>query len=221
MGTVEARPPLQPGDLAPDFTLPAVQDEGVVSLADYRGKTPVLLAINRGLWCPFCRRYIAHLGTTREQLEPLGVETLAIVATEPERARLYVRYHPTGVPLAADPELVTHRSYGLPKPALTPELIQTAQSLRVNPMGALPAPVPLLEVNDAVNRLDGFQPTETDRADRERQFATGPQLSGQFLVDREGIVRWANIECAKEGLAGAGKFPSDEELLAAARALPT
>jgi hypothetical protein len=42
-------------------------------------------------------------------------------------------------------------------------------------------------------------------------------LKGQFLIDREGIVRWANIECAKEGLAGVGKFPSTDEILAAAR----
>ena len=49
----------------------------------------------------------------------------------------------------------------------------------------------------------------------ERQW---PQLKGQFLIDRDGIVRWANIECA-EGMAGLGKFPSDEEILTAARAL--
>ena len=35
--------------------------------------------------------------------------------------------------------------------------------------------------------------TETDQADMERQW---PQLKGQFLIDRDGIVRWANIECA-------------------------
>jgi hypothetical protein len=46
-----------------------------------------------------------------------------------------------------------------------------------------------------------------------------PQLKGQFLIDREGIIRWANIECASEGPAGVGKFPSDEEILNAARAL--
>jgi hypothetical protein len=32
-------------------------------------------------------------------------------------------------------------------------------------------------------------------------------------------VRWANIE-ASEGLAGLGKFPSRDEILTAARALP-
>lgn len=33
------------------------------------------------------------------------------------------------------------------------------------------------------------------------------------------MVRWSNIECAKEGLAGFGKFPTEEELLDAARTL--
>jgi tetratricopeptide (TPR) repeat protein len=49
-----------------------------VSLADYRGKSPVLLAINRGLWCSFCRRYIVQLGGARDRLQQLGVETLAV-----------------------------------------------------------------------------------------------------------------------------------------------
>jgi hypothetical protein len=46
------------------------------------------------------------------------------------------------------------------------------------------------------------------------------QLKAQFLIDREGIVRWVNIECAVEGLAGVGKFPTDAEILAAVRTLP-
>ena len=37
-------------------------------------------------------------------------------------------------------------------------------------------------------------------------------------MDREGIIRWTNIECGREGLAGLGKFPTDDELLAAVRA---
>ena len=41
--------PLRPGDPAPDFALPAVNREGQVSLADYRGRSPVLIALVRGL----------------------------------------------------------------------------------------------------------------------------------------------------------------------------
>jgi hypothetical protein len=155
------------------------------------------------------------LGVTREKLQAVGVEALGIVATKPEHARLFFRFRPTQLPLAADPDLITHRSYGLPKPEVTPELMQAAQSVRINPTGELPEPLPVAEAGHALDRLDGFTPTATDREDAERQF---PQLKGQFLLDRDGIVRWANIECAKEGLAGVGKFPGDEEFLAAARA---
>jgi peroxiredoxin len=48
--TVERRQPLQPGDRAPDFTLLAADREGTVSLTDYRGRSPVLLALLRGLY---------------------------------------------------------------------------------------------------------------------------------------------------------------------------
>lgn len=42
--------PVKPGDLAPEFTLPTVPDEGFVSLADYRGRSPLLLVLLRDLW---------------------------------------------------------------------------------------------------------------------------------------------------------------------------
>ena len=42
------------------------------------------------------------------------------------------------------------------------------------------------------------------------------QFSGQLLVDRDGVVRWADIECAREALEGPDKFPTDEEPLAEA-----
>jgi len=48
--TVELRRPVQPGDPAPDFTLPSVEREGFVSLSDYRGRSPLLLAIFRGVF---------------------------------------------------------------------------------------------------------------------------------------------------------------------------
>ena len=42
--------PLGPGDPAPDFELPALHCEGNVSLADYRGRKPLLLVMLRGLY---------------------------------------------------------------------------------------------------------------------------------------------------------------------------
>jgi hypothetical protein len=39
-------------------------------------------------------------------------------------------------------------------------------------------------------------------------------------VDRQGIVRWANVECSRDGLAGVDQFPTDDVIEEAARALP-
>lgn len=216
MASTALRQPVRPGEAAPAFTLATVEREGTVSLADYRG-TPLFLALFRGLYCPFCRRAIDRLGVTGEALRSLGVETLGIVATKTENARLYFRHRPTKLPLAADPELSTHRAYGVPKPEVTPEFLQAMQSARINPTGELPQPLPLLEASAALDQLHGFEPTEVDRQDRQRQT---PQLQGEFLVDRDGIVRWVHIECANDGIAGLGKSPTDEEVLAAARSLP-
>lgn len=50
MIVTERRHPVTPGEPAPDFTLPAANRDGVVSLAEYRGNRPLLLALFRGLY---------------------------------------------------------------------------------------------------------------------------------------------------------------------------
>jgi peroxiredoxin len=209
---------VQPGEPAPEITLPAVDGPGTVSLAEYRGRNAVLVALERGLYCPFCRRHLAQLGTLRERLQTHGVETLAVVATTPERARLYTRFRPVRVRLAADPDRTAHRAFGLPSPRVEPEVVEALRSVRANPTGELPEPVPLTEITEVMNRLDGFELTPADRAGLEQHLQQQLVLTGQFLVDRDGVVRWARVEGA-EGLSGALKFPSDEELLAVARAV--
>jgi len=216
MSSAEGRPPVSPGERAPDFSLPAVDGDRLVSLADYRGRSPVFLALLIGLWCPFCRRHIAQMGATEAKLKAQGVESLGIVATPPENTRLYFKFRPTRLRLAADPELTTHRAYGLSKAAPTPEFMSALQTTPINPYGDLPEPLPVMEAAAAVAKLDGYTDNETDRADMGRQWG---QLKGQFLIDRDGIVQWANVECATEGLAGFGKLPPIDEILTAARAL--
>ena len=208
--------PLMPGERAPHFSLPAIDREGTVSLDDYVGRQPLLLALFLGLWCPFCRKQIAGLARSAQRLRERGVETLGVVATSPENARLYFRFRPAAMPMAADPELVTHRLYRLPVFEVTPEYEAHAKALKVNPTGELPDPVSLWEIGGHLDRLHGFERSGTDQVDMERQYGL---VRGQFLLDRDGVVRWANIECAREGLPGVGKFPTEEELLEAARLL--
>ena len=235
----ETAAPIEPGQRAPDFELPSVEHPGkTVSLAEYRGKSAVLIAFERGLWCSFCRRHIAQLSVTRQKLQPLGIEALAIVATNPERARLYCRYRPTSVPLAADPDYETHRAYGLRKRPQTPELQQSLDSMRFglhevarNPTdlseltGAIQSvkndqtiqpqdPQQLWDVVDALRRLYPIEMTQDDQRDKDDAITMS---IGQFLVDPDGIVRWAKIEGVDDPPAGLGNFPNDEKLLAIAR----
>jgi hypothetical protein len=62
------------------------------------------------------------------------------------------------------------------------------------------------EARQVVDRVDGFTPAESDTADRLRHQI---QLTGQFLVDREGVVRW----CNRESAATYAVFPDDKTLL--------
>lgn len=205
---------LGPGDRAPDFTLPAIDRDGTVSLADYRGRTPVLVALFRGLYCPFCRRAIAQLSSIQERLKAVGVETLAVVATPVERARLYFRYRPARVALAADPALTLLRAFRVPKPEMTPQMMENLRTVRLT-FPDLPEPMTLHDAANAMDEADRFEYTDIDTEDAERQF---PQLVGQFLLDRTGIIRWVNVEGLRDGVEGMGKFPTAEELVGAAKA---
>jgi hypothetical protein len=92
--------------------------------------------------------------------------------------------------------------------------MRAVAEVRINPTGELAEPAPLDEVSAFLSARDPYQPNATDQREMASNFT---QLKGQFIIDRGGVVRWTNIECGKEGLSGLGKFPTHDELLAAAR----
>lgn len=166
-----------------------------------------------------------QLGTTQEKLKAVGVETMAVVNTPQARAQLYFKYRPARVLLAADPEAATHRAFGLPASAIVEDESATSWPLsatmgqllavQTNPTGELPAPQNPFAAMETLNKQDGFEPTEIDH-----QIAAGhgTQMTGHFLLDREGLVRWGHVE-AGERIEDLLQFPSDEEILRAARRL--
>jgi peroxiredoxin len=89
--------PLEIGVPAPDFTLTMVETDRPVSLAEYRGKTPLLLGLYRGLYCAFCRRAVARLGRAGDRLRPLGIETLAVIGTTLDKRRPSLIVFPPGL----------------------------------------------------------------------------------------------------------------------------
>ncbi|MGB7537656.1 MAG: peroxiredoxin family protein [Anaerolineales bacterium] len=71
---------------APDFQL--VDSHGYpVTLSTFRGHTNVLLVLNRGIACPFCRRHLAQLRRDIEAFEARHAVILIIDPDRPEQIR--------------------------------------------------------------------------------------------------------------------------------------
>jgi len=205
------------GDAAPDFTVAAINRDGDIRLADYTGRSALLLGLFRGLHCPFCRRQVVQMNGYADQLGELGVEGLAVINTELDRARLYYGRLGLKMALAVDPEWQTHRRFGLARAKITlgrtkwPQTINplTAVTLRLNPTGELPAPVPLIRMNAALNRIDGFEKTAVDKKMEKAHGKTG---AGYVLIDTAGVVRWQWLE-GETGAQDVAKFPSATNIL--------
>lgn len=202
------------GQRAPDFELPAADREGTVSLAHYRGKAFVLLALFRGLYCPFCRRQMAQLSAIADRLRPLGIETVAVVATAPERARLYFRLHPPRYALGADPDLAIHRTYGLPIIPRDPIAVEMVEQAAQRLAGELGLDAPPGQGRAVVDGADAFERVALDAEERRRHQI---QMLGQFLIDRDGVVRWRRTE-DRDTYA---EFPSTSELVSLAERFRT
>jgi len=212
--------PLQPGDRAPNVVLDAITQEGKIALDDFRGQKPVLVGLFRGLHCAFCRRHIAAQARLDPELRERGVESLTVVNTPIERARLYFRYHPMPNLLAAsDPERASHRAFGLPNLEFTENetnwpykvAMAVAKDMRVDIPGELPGPMDPMTAGAILDKKDHYELTEAD----EQMIATGQgQLVGQFLLDRQGIVRWSFTEVPEGGRYMFGA-PNPNELMSA------
>ena len=186
-----ALPLLQPGDPAPDFALPRSIARARSRSDDYRGRSPVLVGLFRGLHCPFCRRQLVQLNSTQDKLKALGVETMAVVNTPLERARLYFKYRPARVLLTADPEAATHRAFRVPHGSVLADGSATSWArgsftmgqmlaARMNPTGELPEPLHPFAAMETLNKKDGFEATEIDQ---QIMAAHASQMAGHFLID--------------------------------------
>ena len=213
--------PLQPGDRAPNVVLDAITRQGKIAIDDFRGQKPVFVGLFRGLHCPFCRRQIAAMAELTDALQEKGIDSLTVVNTPIERARLYFRYHPLPNLLAAsDPERVSHKAFGLPMLQMTetendwPRKVSrsTMMSTRIDMPGELPAPMDLMAAVEYLDRADGYEFTEDDK----QMIATGEgQLVGEFLLDRDGVVRWSFTEVDDGGRHMFGA-PAPREVMSAA-----
>lgn len=90
--------------------------------------------------------------------------------------------------------------------------MDVVMSMQVDMPGETPGPMNRSAAAEYLNNKDGYEMMEADQ----RMAATGQgQLFGQFLLDREGIVRWTFTEVPEGGRRMFGA-PSRQELMSAA-----
>jgi peroxiredoxin len=209
------------GESAPSFSLPAVSREGTISLDEYGGNAALLIGMLRGVYCPFCRRQIAQLGELAERIRSQGIETVLVVTTPVDRARVYFKHYPTTIAIASDPEMTTHRAYGVPRAELTNGVTVWPKTLNPADLNVVHTHHSWRDVNEAtsladavllLDRKDGYQRSE---AEQDEWQVTWNQLCGLVLIDKAGIVRWTNNE-ASGGLTDFGNIASASEIIRAA-----
>jgi peroxiredoxin len=120
---------LQPGDLAPAFTLPAL-DGSNFSLGALRGKR-TLLAFHRHAGCPYCNLRVHELIKAHPQLTMAGVQVVAVFGSSVQGLQERVGQQNPPFTLVADEDDAIHTLYGTQRsllgslsPALLPKWLE-------------------------------------------------------------------------------------------------
>jgi peroxiredoxin len=187
------------GQPAPAFRLPAAQG-GELGPEDYRGRANLILFFAKGMACGFCRQKMSQLARGLPRFRDLGTEILLVAPTPVERGKFYARSFALPFPYLCDPEYRVFETYGMP---LRPH--SWLWKARVF-AGSMRMP-----------------PPEEDLAAVKPSAAEFPRLFndddlGFFIVDKAGIVRYANSGpyMILEGTRPVGihPIPSNDEIVA-------
>jgi peroxiredoxin Q/BCP len=101
---------LEPGDHAPDFTLP--DDTGSsVSLGDFRGRK-VIVYFYPAAMTPGCTKQACDFSESLESLRRDGYEVIGISKDKPAKLAKFRERDALTIPLLSDESLDVHRAYG-------------------------------------------------------------------------------------------------------------
>lgn len=184
--------------VAPNFRLASAQGHDV-TLEDYRGQQNVLLWFSRGLFCPFCRRYMAQLRLGYQELQTRNTEILQITYSTPEEAQLYFRQYQLSFPYLCDPERAVFPVYGI-------RISRTAIGKLAANMAANMAAV----VSD---RLLHGEKTPSPLPYLKRYGAVDMEQQAVFLIDKAGIIRYVHTTGSLGGLPSSAEYISQLEKL--------
>ncbi|SKB04567.1 thioredoxin-dependent thiol peroxidase [Aeromicrobium choanae] len=101
---------LQPGDPAPDFTLPT-DDGRSVTLSDLRGRR-VIVYFYPAAMTPGCTKQACDFSDSIDRLQAEGFEVLGISPDQPEKLAKFRERDGLGITLLSDPDKQVLGAYG-------------------------------------------------------------------------------------------------------------
>jgi thioredoxin-dependent peroxiredoxin len=101
---------LQPGDQAPDFTLPDA-DGGQISLSALRGQR-VIIYFYPAAMTPGCTKQACDFRDSRQDLSDAGITVLGISPDSPAKLAKFRDRDGLTFPLLADPDKTVLKAYG-------------------------------------------------------------------------------------------------------------
>ncbi len=110
------------GDLLPDFALRDVAG-GVRTSHEFLDRGPLVLALFRGGWCPYCDLTMVALEEARPAINALGAEAVGVMPDPPARIGEIAAKRGISYPLLSDPANGFARTCGLAY-ELSPNLIR-------------------------------------------------------------------------------------------------
>ncbi|WP_248960501.1 thioredoxin-dependent thiol peroxidase [Sphaerisporangium perillae] len=101
---------LEPGDAAPDFTLPDAEGKDI-SLESFRGKR-VILYFYPAAMTPGCTKQACDFRDSLAGLTAAGFVVLGVSKDSPQKLAKFVERDSLTFPLLSDPDLAVHQAYG-------------------------------------------------------------------------------------------------------------
>lgn len=181
------------GERAPTLRLPAAQG-GEVTLEEYRGRGAVALWFTKGMACAFCRQHMSQLSRAYSAIRERGGEILQITPSPLARAQLYARRFTLPFPYLCDPQHEAWRTWGLVRRSHGP--VYYAKALVAGLTERKPA-----------NDFGDFGPSPS-----EIPSLLADDDMGFFVVDREGVIRYALAGSYVEG-GGVRSIPGPDEVV--------
>ena len=94
----------QLGEAMPQFNLPD-ENGRLVTLTSLLRSGPVVISINRGHWCPYCKLDLRSLAEINGEIERLGARTIAIMPDRAEFTEGYTNRNSLPFPVLSDIDL--------------------------------------------------------------------------------------------------------------------